>query len=336
MVFVNCIVEENISIEATIDTGADVNYISQKHIGELGITYHDKRKTLFDLITTCNHAGSWSYNTAISPGRIVPVITEEDVKRLGLKIDRPDVVSCQTIRADSIFSSGRKILLPALFVSRLWYRCGAPILWRRIELKGNNRRYGYNVNNRFRLEKFVKIMCGKNKPAYVSNVTHLEITCYHSVLDKKIKSIVNIFPNIIHLNFKESIGFGDRSLFIIAESYPNLRYLNLWDAEAITDKGLCAIIGSCRKLEHLNISYCGNISDKSLFEIAENCRDLQEFHFAEARRITDKSISCILNLCPNLRNLDISHSKGDIKDASMLIQRCLSIEYLDFAGVMAL
>ena len=228
-----------------------------------------------------------------------------------------------------------KSLYPTLFVSRLWYRCGAPILWRRIELKGNNRRYGYNVNNHFRLEKFVKIMCGKNKPAYASNVTYLEISNYYRLSDKKIKSIVNTFPNIIHLNFKESIGFGDRSLFIIAESYSNLRYLNLWDAEAITDKGLCALAGSCHKLEHLNISYCRNITDKSLFVIADNCHDLQEFHFAEARRITDKSISCILNSCPNLRNLDISYSKGDVKDASMLIQRCLSIEYLDFADVMA-
>ena len=42
MVFVDCVVEENIPIEATIDTSADVNCISQKHIGELGITYHDK------------------------------------------------------------------------------------------------------------------------------------------------------------------------------------------------------------------------------------------------------------------------------------------------------
>src|ERR1044071_3481003 len=67
-----------------------------------------------------------------------------------------------------------KSLYPALFVSRLWYRCGAPILWRRIELKGNNRRYGYNVNNHFRLEKFVKIMCGKNKPAYTLNITRSE------------------------------------------------------------------------------------------------------------------------------------------------------------------
>src|ERR1044072_5748023 len=88
-----------------------------------------------------------------------------------------------------------KSLYPALFVSRLWYRCGAPILWRRIELKGNNRRYGYNVNNHFRLEKFVKIMCGKNKPAYASNVTYLEISNYYRLSDKKIKSIVNTFPD---------------------------------------------------------------------------------------------------------------------------------------------
>ena len=29
-----------------------------------------------------------------------------------------------------------KSLYPALFVCWLWYRCGAPILWKRIELKG--------------------------------------------------------------------------------------------------------------------------------------------------------------------------------------------------------
>ncbi|GBB86186.1 hypothetical protein RclHR1_12630004 [Rhizophagus clarus] len=37
MVFVNCVVKENIHIEASIDTSADVNCISQKHISELEI-----------------------------------------------------------------------------------------------------------------------------------------------------------------------------------------------------------------------------------------------------------------------------------------------------------
>ena len=46
MVFVNCVVEENIPIEASIDTSANVNCISQKHIGELGITYHSESNSI--------------------------------------------------------------------------------------------------------------------------------------------------------------------------------------------------------------------------------------------------------------------------------------------------
>ncbi|PKK60298.1 hypothetical protein RhiirC2_856929 [Rhizophagus irregularis] len=206
------------------------------------------------------------------------------------------------------FLAVEKSLYPALFVFRLWYRCDASFLWERIELKGNDLKYGHHFPDDYtyherdctRCKRFIKLINEKHKPAYVLNTIHLEITFYHSLSDKKIKSIVKMFPNI--------------------------------DAQAITDKGLCAIIGLCRKLEHLNISYCENISNKSLFEIAENCRDLQEFHFAETCWITDKSISCIINSCPNLRNLDIAYSKGDVKDAKHLqiyILRHLEISHND-------
>jgi hypothetical protein len=178
-------------------------------------------------------------------------------------------------------------------------------------------------------------MCRKHKSAYVSNTTHLEITYYYSLSDKKIKSIVDTFLNIIHLDFKGSIGFGDKLLFIIAESYPNLRYINLWDAE-ITDKGLYVIARSCCKLEYLNVLSCENITDRSLFEIAGSCHALQEFYFSEAHWITDKSISCILNSCSNLQKLDIAFSREDIKDASTLMQKYFNIKYLDFSGAMAL
>src|ERR1044072_6749083 len=46
MVFVNCVVKEKIPIEASIDTSTDVNCISQKHIGELGITYHSESNSI--------------------------------------------------------------------------------------------------------------------------------------------------------------------------------------------------------------------------------------------------------------------------------------------------
>ena len=49
MVFVNCVVEENNPIEASIEMCADVNCISQKHIGELGITYYSKSNSIVTL-----------------------------------------------------------------------------------------------------------------------------------------------------------------------------------------------------------------------------------------------------------------------------------------------
>jgi len=131
------------------------------------------------------------------------------------------------------------------------------------------------------------------------------------------------------------VGISDKTLIRIASSYPNLKHLNLWDNQMISDRGLCEIAQTCNKLEYLSISYCRDITDKSLIAIAESCRNLREFYFNEAHWITDRSISCILNSCSNLRCLGIPASRGKIKDADMLIQAHLKIEYLDFAGVMA-
>ena len=124
-----------------------------------------------------------------------------------------------------------KSLYPALFVSRLWYRCGAPILWKHIKLKGNDS-YSYHflddnkyrAKDRSRLERFIKLVGGKQKPIYSSNLTHLKIAHYHSLSDKKIKSIIGSYSNIIYLNFKSSTDFSDNGLNLIAGAYPNLRY----------------------------------------------------------------------------------------------------------------
>ncbi len=49
MVFVNYVIEENSPTQASIDTCANVNCISQKHIGELGIAYHDENNSIKTL-----------------------------------------------------------------------------------------------------------------------------------------------------------------------------------------------------------------------------------------------------------------------------------------------
>jgi hypothetical protein len=158
-----------------------------------------------------------------------------------------------------------KSLYPTLYVSRLWYRCGAPILWRRIKLKRSNAR-----------KIFMKIICEEQKPIYCSNVTHLEIPNYH-LSDKKVKSIVGLFPNIVHLDLYLSVGFSDKTLNRIAESYPNLKYLNLggYGDGSITDKGLYAIVNSCHKLEYLNISERKEISEIAIWNVIHSCPQIQ-------------------------------------------------------------
>ena len=111
-------------------------------------------------------------------------------------------------------------IYPALFVNRLWYKCGIPLLWRRVELKGNDIHYEhyfpveYNYCERYRtrVRKFHKADMRGKKPVYASNL----ISYYHSITHKIIRSVVNYCPNIIHLDFKNSVGVSDETLIKLA------------------------------------------------------------------------------------------------------------------------
>src|SRR5688572_17363237 len=202
-----------------------------------------------------------------------------------------------------------KSLYPALDVSRLWYRCGAPILWKHIELRGKDLYPGQSLPNDYknycakdhprlnkfirierakdlsRLKKFIKLVRRKQTPVYCSNVTHLEISYYHSLSDKKIISIVHSCPNIVHLSFINSIGFSNRALELIAGSYPNLKYLNLcvdrsggfrsFRTLEVYDLDLWKIAQSCHKLEYLNISYRTEFLEPLICNIIRSCPKLQ-------------------------------------------------------------
>jgi Leucine Rich repeats (2 copies)/F-box-like len=196
-----------------------------------------------------------------------------------------------------------KSIYPALYVSRLWYRCGAPILWRRIELKGGE------AEDRTRLERFLKIVPGGGrKPVYSSKLTHLKITRYPSLSNKKIKGIVHTFPNIIHLNFEGSTDdrFG-KTLKLIAKSYPNLEYLNistLHGFKSESDIGLSAIANSCHKLEYLNISGHTGFSEIIICNVICSCPRLQQLDLSYCE-ITDITIEEIARSCPNLKYLNL-------------------------------
>ena len=196
-----------------------------------------------------------------------------------------------------------KSLYSTLFVSRLWYRCGTPILWRRIELKGGE------AEDRTRLERFLKIIPGGGrKPVYSSKLTHLKITCYPSLSNKKIKGVVHTFPNIIHLNFEGNTDdrFG-KTLKLIAKSYPNLEYLNistLHGFKSESDIGLSAIANSCHKLEYLNISGHTGFSEIIICNVICSCPRLQQLDLSYCE-ITDITIEEIARSCPNLKYLNL-------------------------------
>ena len=214
-----------------------------------------------------------------------------------------------------------KSLYPALFVSRLWYRCGAPILWKHVELKGKGRKNYWRLNQS-QMEKFIKIVRKRQKPVYSSSITHLKISYYHSLSDKKIKDIVSSCPNIIHLNFKRSTGFSDKALILIAGAYPNLKYLNLCDyADAystlyqrFTNKGLLAISSSCHKLEYLNIYLHTGITELTICDIIHSCSELQHLNLSYCE-VTNLVIEEIAHSCLNLKYLNLEGCDNVSKEA---------------------
>ncbi|GET57685.1 hypothetical protein GLOIN_2v1786061 [Rhizophagus irregularis DAOM 181602=DAOM 197198] len=228
-----------------------------------------------------------------------------------------------------------KSLYPALYVSRLWCRCGAPILWKRIELRGKDLYPGQSLPNDYknycakdhprlnkfirierakdlsRLKKFIKLVRRKKTPVYCSNVTHLEVSYYHSLSDKKIISIVHSCPNITHLSFINSIAFSNRALELIASSYPNLKYLNLcigrpggFSTREVDGSGLWRIVKSCHRLEYLNISNRREYSETSICNVIRSCPRLQQLDLSFCN-ITDITIKEIAGSCLNLKYLNL-------------------------------
>src|ERR1043165_9797588 len=241
-----------------------------------------------------------------------------------------------------------KSLYPALFVSRLWYRCGAPILWRRIELKGKDLYPGQSLPNDYKnycakdhpqlnkfirierakdlsqLKKFIKLVRRKQTLVYCSNVTHLEISYYHPLSDKKIISIVHSCPNITHLSFINSIAFSNRALELIVGSYSNLKYLNLcidrpggfrsFRTREVDGSGLWRIAKSCHRLEYLNISNHREYSETSICNVIRSCSRLQQLDLSFCQ-ITDITIKEIAGSYLNLKYLNLKGCNNISKEA---------------------
>ncbi len=167
----------------------------------------------------------------------------------------------------------------------------------------------------------MKIVRKRQKPVYSSNLTHLEISNYHPLSDKKFNSIARLFLNIVYLDFNYSIGFSDKTLKQIAEFYPDLKYLNLQKDEyiscnmgIITGEGLYAIARSCHKLEYLNISHRTDICELSICNIIRSYPRLQQLNLNFCK-ISDITIKEIAGSCLNLKYLNLEGCSNISKEA---------------------
>ena len=155
------------------------------------------------------------------------------------------------------------------------------------------------------------------KPIYSSKLTHLKITHYRLLSNRKIKGIVHTFPNIIHLDFEGSTDCIGKTLKLIAKSYPNLEYLNistLREFRSVNDTGLTEITNSCHKLEYLNISNHTEFSETSICNVIRSCPRLQQLELRYCE-ITDITIKEIARSCLNLKYLNLSGCYNISKEA---------------------
>ena len=174
------------------------------------------------------------------------------------------------------------------------------------------------------MKKFIKLVRKKQTSVYCSNVTHLEISYYYSLSDKKIISIVHSCPNIIHLSFINSIAFSNRALELIADSYSNLKYLNLYIdrpggfrsfcTREVDGSGLWRITKSCHRLEYLNISNRTEYSETSICNVIRSCPRLQQLDLSFCQ-ITDITIKEIVGSCLNLKYLNLEGCNNISKEA---------------------
>ena len=174
----------------------------------------------------------------------------------------------------------------------------------------------------------MKIVCKRQKPVYSSNLTHLEISNYHPLSDKKFNCIARLFPNIVHLDLNFSTGFSDITLNRIAESYSNLKYLNLQkdmyvscNMGIITGKDLYAIARSCHKLEYLNISHRTDICEQSICNVIRSCPRFQQLDLSYCR-ITDTIIEEIAGSCLYLKYLNL---RGCYKISKEAVDQLISL-----------
>ncbi|CAG8692318.1 17848_t:CDS:1 [Cetraspora pellucida] len=182
-------------------------------------------------------------------------------------------------------------LYPALFINHLWYHCGAPILWRRVEFFNEDYQQSRRALNMsrvltWRLINFARVMRGKIKPLYCSKMVYLKLEGL-KISDALIGTILCSCPDIRFLILDKSKGFTNIPIIEIARFSLKLQHLSLNSCICLTNRCITEIARSCPKLRHLELGGC-SIGDEAVEEIARNCTNLKYLSLEGCKGISEE------------------------------------------------
>ncbi|CAI2194901.1 6939_t:CDS:2, partial [Funneliformis geosporum] len=139
---------------------------------------------------------------------------------------------------------------------------------------------------------------GGRRSVYNSKLTHLKITHYR-LSNRKIKSIVHMFPNIIHLDFEGSMKSESVGLTAITDSCHKLKCLNISNRIEFSEISICNVIRSCPRLWQLDLS-CYEITELIIKEIARSCLNLKYLNLRGCYKISKETVDQLVPLNPNI------------------------------------
>ncbi|RIA82411.1 hypothetical protein C1645_835394 [Glomus cerebriforme] len=140
-----------------------------------------------------------------------------------------------------------KSLYPVLFVSRLWYRCGVPILWKRIELRGKDLYPGQSLPNDYknycakdhpRLNKFIRIERAKDLSRLKKFINFCQIT------DITIKEIAGSCLNLKYLNLEGCSNISKEAVDQLVSLNPNIHVKNFMPIRVPSLDVICELVRS--------------------------------------------------------------------------------------------
>ncbi|CAG8781082.1 45940_t:CDS:2 [Gigaspora margarita] len=179
----------------------------------------------------------------------------------------------------------------SLYPAHLWYHCGAPILWRRVEFFNEDYQQSRRALNMsrvltWRLINFARVMRGKIKPLYCSKMVYLRLEGL-KISDALIGTILRSCPDIRFLILDKSKGFTNIPIIEIARFSPKLQHLSLNSCICLTNRCITEIARSCPKLRHLELGGC-SIGDEAVEEIARNCTNLKYLSLGGCKGISEE------------------------------------------------